>query len=32
MGLSRAEISRIEKLVKKHQYELMEAWNEYFRD
>ena len=31
-GLSRVEISRIEKLVEKHQSELMEAWNEYFRD
>lgn len=31
-GLSRVEIRRIEKLVKKHQFELMEAWNEYFRD
>ena len=30
-GLSRVEISRIEKLVTKHQSELMEAWNEYFR-
>lgn len=30
-GLSRVEISRIEKLVSKHQSELMEAWNEYFR-
>ena len=31
-GLSRVEISRIEKLVEKHRPELMEAWNEYFRD
>ena len=31
-GFSRVEISRIEKLVEKHQSELMEAWNEYFRD
>ncbi|MBK8385183.1 MAG: DUF4160 domain-containing protein [Candidatus Accumulibacter sp.] len=31
-GLSRVEISQIEKLVEKHQSELMEAWNEYFRD
>ncbi|MBN8439999.1 MAG: DUF4160 domain-containing protein [Candidatus Accumulibacter sp.] len=31
-GLSRVEISRIEKLVEKHQSELMEAWNEHFRD
>lgn len=30
-GLSRVDISRIEKLVSKHQPELMEAWNEYFR-
>lgn len=30
-GLSRAEISRIAKLVTKHQTELLEAWNEYFR-
>jgi hypothetical protein len=29
-GLSRVEISRIEKLVNKHQARLMEAWNEYF--
>ena len=31
-GLSRVEIGRIEKLVSKHQSELMEAWNEYFCD
>jgi len=31
-GWSRVEISRIEKLVEKHRPELMEAWNEYFRD
>ncbi len=31
-GLSRVEIGRMEKLVSKHQFELMEAWNEYFRD
>ena len=30
-GLSRVEIGRFEKLVSKHQSELMEAWNEYFR-
>ncbi len=30
-GLSRVEIGRIEKLVSKHQSDLMEAWNEYFR-
>lgn len=30
-GLSRVEISRIAKLVTKHQTELVEAWNEYFR-
>ena len=30
-GFSRVEISRIEKLVEKHQSELMEDWNEYFR-
>jgi hypothetical protein len=30
-GLSRGEISRVEKLVSKHQSEFMEAWNEYFR-
>jgi len=29
---SRVEISRVEKLVEKHQSELMEDWNEYFRD
>jgi hypothetical protein len=29
-GLSRVEISRIERLVSKHQTELMEAWDEYF--
>ncbi len=31
-GFSRVEIGRIEKLVRKHQSELMEAWNDYFRD
>jgi hypothetical protein len=31
-GLSRVEIGRIERLVRKHQSELMEAWNEYFHD
>lgn len=31
-GFSRVEISQIEKLVEKHQSELMEAWNESFRD
>ena len=31
-GLSRVEIGRIEKLVSKHQSELMEAWDEYFHD
>ena len=30
-GLSRVEIGRIEKLETKHQSELLEAWNEYFR-
>jgi len=30
-GLSRVEIRRIEGLVGRHQSELMEAWNEYFR-
>jgi hypothetical protein len=30
-GLSRVDISRIERLVSRHQTELMEAWNEYFR-
>ncbi|EXI72706.1 MAG: hypothetical protein AW07_03151 [Candidatus Accumulibacter sp. SK-11] len=31
-GLSRVEISRMEKLVEKDPSELMDAWNEYFRD
>jgi hypothetical protein len=30
-GLSRVEIGWIDKLVSKHQSELMEAWDEYFR-
>ncbi len=30
-GFSRGEIGRIQKLVSKHETELMEAWNEYFR-
>lgn len=30
-GFSRVEINRIEKIVTKHQQDLLEAWNEYFR-
>ena len=29
-GFSRSEISRIIKIIKEHQTELMEAWNGYF--
>ena len=29
-GFSRSDISRILSIVKKHQIELMEAWNGYF--
>ena len=29
-GLSRGEITRIERLVSDHREDLMEAWNEYF--
>jgi hypothetical protein len=31
-GLSRIEIRHIERLVSRHQSELMEAWDEYFHD
>lgn len=31
-GLPRVEIARLEKLVEEHRSELMEAWNDYFRD
>ena len=30
-GFSRAEIGRIQKLLSRHQKELLEAWNAYFR-
>ena len=30
-GFSRVEIGRIQKLVARHQTDLWEAWNEYFR-
>lgn len=29
-GFGRGEISRIQKIVIKHQAKLLEAWNEYF--
>ena len=29
-GFSRAELSRIQKLLSDHQEELIEAWNDYF--
>jgi hypothetical protein len=29
--LSRAEINRIQRLVREHHKALLEAWNEYFR-
>ena len=30
-GFSRTEIGRIQRLVREHREELVEAWNEYFR-
>jgi hypothetical protein len=30
-GFARAEIGRIQKLLSKHQQELIEAWHDYFR-
>lgn len=30
-GFSRIEINRIERIVRDHQQDLLEAWNEYFR-
>ena len=30
-GFSRAELSRIHKIIRDHHLQLMEAWNEYFR-
>ena len=30
-GFSRVEINRIERIVKHHRQNLLEAWNEYFR-
>lgn len=29
-GFNRTEINRIQKIISKHQLQLMEAWNEYF--
>jgi hypothetical protein len=29
-GFTRAELSRIHKIIRDHHMELMEAWNEYF--
>jgi hypothetical protein len=31
-GFSRVEVGRIQTLVREHEVELMEAWDEYFRD
>ena len=31
-GFTRIEIGRIQKLIPEHRLQLMEAWNEYFRD
>lgn len=31
-GFTRAELSRIHKIIRDHQIQLMEAWNEYFRN
>ena len=30
-GFSRTEIGRIQRLVREHREEIVEAWNEYFR-
>ena len=30
-GFSRTEIGRIQRLVREHREEVVEAWNEYFR-
>ncbi|RPH77001.1 MAG: DUF4160 domain-containing protein [Nitrospiraceae bacterium] len=30
-GFTRAELSRIHKIIRDHHLQLMEAWNEYFR-
>jgi hypothetical protein len=30
-GFSRSEIGRVQKLVRAHQAQLLEVWNEYFR-
>ncbi len=29
-GFNRTEINRLQKIISKHQLQLMEAWNEYF--
>jgi hypothetical protein len=29
-GFSRSDIGRILSIIKEHQFELMEAWNDYF--
>nr|VFJ77603.1 MAG: protein of unknown function (DUF4160) [Candidatus Kentron sp. FM]VFJ77634.1 MAG: protein of unknown function (DUF4160) [Candidatus Kentron sp. FM]VFK24474.1 MAG: protein of unknown function (DUF4160) [Candidatus Kentron sp. FM] len=31
-GLSRNEITRIQRIIMEHQIQLKEAWNAYFRD
>ena len=30
-GFSRTEIGRLQRLVREHREEIVEAWNEYFR-
>jgi len=32
IGFNRVEISRIEKIINKHNLNLVKAWNEYFAD
>ena len=32
LGFSAKELGRTEGLVRDHQYQLLEAWNEYFAD
>lgn len=31
-GFSRAEITRLKRVVKQHESRLLEAWHEFFRD